>query len=332
MDSVGDLARMLVLRTNQVRLREEMDVLAVEVATGFVKDKGAHLRGDVSGLLAIDRSLERLDTFRFANAEAALLTGAMQQALGEIQERAQSTSQTLISAELTPSEALLGTMSRDARDALGQTLGALNRSVGGRFLFSGTATDRSAMPDLETMMTELRTAVTGLTTATDIQAALDAFFAPGGTFETTIYQGSGTGIAPLRLGENERATLDIKATDDALRAILKPLAMASLASEPGLVIPVSEKVKMLSTSGEGLLGAQQDIVELRGGLGALEGRIEENTARIESERTATQLARLDLVGTDQYETATRYENVRSQLESLYAITVRSQRLSLTEFL
>ena len=43
------------------------------------------------------------------------------------------------------------------------------------------------------------------------------------------------------------------------------------------------------------------------------------------------LARLDLVGIDQFDTAARYENTRSQLEALYAITVRSSRMSLTEF-
>ena len=38
MQSVGDMARSLVLRTNQVQLRQQMDKLAVEVATGFAKD------------------------------------------------------------------------------------------------------------------------------------------------------------------------------------------------------------------------------------------------------------------------------------------------------
>lgn len=332
MDSVGDLARALVLRTNQVRLREEMDVLATEVATGVVKDSAKHLNGDVSGLLAVDRTLGRLDAFRVNNAEATMMTGAMQTALDEIQTRSQQVSETLVSAELTPSEALLNTMSLDARDAFSQVLGAMNRSVGGRFLFSGVATDTAAVPAIDDMMTALRTAVAGQTTASGIEATLDSFFGTGGDFETVQYQGSDTGIAPLRLSENEEASLDIKATDQAFRDILKPLALASLASDPTLGIDVNEQVTALRSAGESLLGAQRPVVEMRSGLGALEARVEESTTRIASERTATQIARLDLVGTDQYETATRYESVRSQLESLYAITVRSQRLSLAEFL
>ena len=156
MDSVGDLARALVLRTNQVRLRQEMDVLATEVATGFVKDTAKHLKGDTSGLLAIDRSLARLDAFRLNNAEATLISGSMQTALDEIQSRTQQVSEILIAAELTPNDSLLNTMSTDAQDAFAQVLGAMNRSVAGRFLFSGVATDRTAVPEIDAMMTALR--------------------------------------------------------------------------------------------------------------------------------------------------------------------------------
>ena len=89
---------------------------------------------------------------------------------------------------------------------------------------------------------------------------------------------------------------------------------------------------MLTTAGQDLLGAQQNVVELRAGLGALEARVEETKARNSAEYTSTNIARLDLVGTDQYYTASRYENIRSQLESIYTITARSQRLSLAEYL
>ncbi len=332
MDAIGDLARTLVLRSNQVRLREDMDRLAVEVATGFVKDSAKHLDGDLTGLMAIDRSLARLEAFRINTAEASFLTGTMQTTLEEIQSRSETLSQTLISAELSPTPALLDTMSGEAQQALAQILSGMNRSVAGRTLFGGTATDRPAVMEFDAMMTELRGAVTGLTEAPDIVAALDTFFATGGDYETTVYQGSNDGLAPLRLSETESANVDIRATDDAFKALLRPLAMSALAGDASLGLSLNVQIDLLTTAGRDLLAAQQPIVELRAGLGALEARVEESTTRNATERTATSLARLDLVGTDQYETATRYENVRSQLESLYAITARSQRLSLAEYL
>ncbi|WGW04634.1 flagellin [Tropicibacter oceani] len=332
MDSVGNLARSLVLRTNQVRLREEMDKLAVEVSTGLTKDTGKHLGGDLTGLMAIDRSLSKLDAYRVNTTEAAYLTSTMQTTLDEMQTRTQTLSGTLIAADLTTSGELLSTMSEDAKSAMGQVLNGMNRSVAGRFLFSGTATDRAAVAGLDEMMIELRTAVAGQTDLAGIEAALDVFFDAGGTFETTIYQGSATGLAPMRLSENETASVDIRATDPVFRELLKPLAMAALAADGTLGLDSTVQSELLATAGRDLLGAQKPLVELRAGLGSLEARIEETQTRNSAERTATSLAKLDLVGTDQYETAARYETIRSQLESLYTITARSQRLSLAEYL
>ncbi|WP_323767748.1 flagellin [Antarctobacter sp.] len=332
MEVIGDMARALVLRTNQVRLREEMDQLAVEVSTGFVKDAGKHLHGDLTGLLSIDRALAQLDTYRVNTTEASFLSGSMQTALDEIQGRSETLSQSLIAAELTPNSALLRTMADDAENALSQVMNGLNRSVAGRFLFSGTATDREAVQTGDDLLADVRAALVGQTDMTGVEAALDIFFGAGGTYETTTYEGSNTGLAPLKLSETESANLDIRATDPVFRQVLKPMVMAALATDGTLGFDQDLQIEMLTTAGQDLLAAQQDVVELRAGLGALEARVEETTARNSAEFTATNIARLDLVGTDQYYTASRYENIRSQLESLYAITARSQRLSLAEYL
>lgn len=332
MQTVGDMSRALVLRTNQARLRAEMDKLAVEVSTGFVRDSAAHLKGDTSALLSIDRSLEKLEAYRVNAASATFLTGTMQATLDEVQDRSEGLSQTLISAELTPNDALVNTLSEDAETALNQMLNALNRNVAGRFLFSGTATDTAPMPDVDTLLADVRAALAGATNMASVDAALDSFFGAGGGFEVTTYQGSDTGLAPLRLSETEFATVDIRATDEAFRAVLKPMLKAALSTDATLALDPALQVEMLSSAGRELLSAQSDVVEMRAGLGSLEARLEETTTRIAAERSATSSARLDLVGADQYETAARYENIQSQLESLYAITARSQRLSLAEFL
>lgn len=332
MDSVGDLARTLVLRTNQTRLRQDMDRLAVEVATGFVRDPAGYLQGDTTSLLAIDRALARLDVFRINTAEAVLVTGTMQTALDEIQSRSETLSQSLISAELTPNSSLLATLSEDARNTLSAVMNGLNRSVAGRFLFSGAATDRQALQSFDQLMTDLRTAVSGQTTLEGVNSQLEGFFGPGGDYETVSYQGSLSGLAPLQLSDREQASVDIRATDQAFREILKPMAMAALASDPSLGFTSSVKIEMLAQAGRDLLGAQQSIVELRANLGMLEARVEESTTRNSAERTSLSIARLELVGVDDFETATRYEAARSQLESLYAITARSQRLSLADYL
>ncbi|APZ52647.1 flagellin [Salipiger abyssi] len=333
MDTVGDLARTLVLRTHQTRLNRELDTLGTEIATGFVRDPAAHLGGDVTGLLAIDRTLSQLETYRVNTAEAALLADTMQTTLEEIQDRTESLSQVLLSVELTPNDEMFQTLSGDAEDALQQMLNGLNRSVGGRFLFSGAATDSPSVIDSDTMLAELRGALAGETTVAGIEAQLDNWFdSAGGGFETDGYTGSDTALAPLRLSRTESVTLDIRADETVFRDMMKAVAGAALASDETLSLSTEVKTELISTSALALQSAQASMVELRAGLGGVEERIERTTARNSAERTATSLARLELVGTDEYETATRYENTRVQLESLYAITARSSRLSLTAFL
>lgn len=332
METVGDMARALVLRSNQARLRAEMDSLAVEVSTGFVRDSAGHLKGDTSALLDIDRALEQLEVYRVNTASARFLTGTMQATLAEMQDRSEGLSQVLLSAELTPNDALRQTLAEDGANALNQIVSAMNRAVAGRFLFSGTATDTAPMPEADALLGDVRTALTGAGDLAAVDAALDLFFGPGGGYETGTYQGSDTGLAPQQLSETETATVDIRATDPAFRALLQPILKAALATDPSLGFAPALQVEMLSSAGRDLLGAQTEVVQMRAGLGALEARLEETTVRIAAERSATSTARLDLVGTDQYETAARYESIRTQLESLYAITARSQRLSLAEFL
>ncbi|MBR9837579.1 MAG: flagellar biosynthesis protein FlgL [Rhodobacteraceae bacterium] len=333
MDTVGDLARTLVLRTHQTRLNQEMDRLGVEIASGFVRDPASHLGGDITGLLAIDRTLAQLETYRVNTTEASFLTGTMQNALEEIQIRAENVSQVLLSVELTPNDEMLNTMSSEAESALNQMLNGLNRSVGGRFLFSGTATDGHAVIDSDTMLNELRTALAGQTDVAGVEAALDAWFdTAGGGFETTGYLGSTTSLAPMRLSKTESANVDIRADDQVFRDTMKALAKAALATDNSLALPENVKIELIGNAALDLQTAQAHMVELRSGLGALQQRIEETSTRNSAERAATTIARVELVGTDQFETATRYENTRAQLESLYAITVRSSRMSLVGFL
>jgi len=333
MDTVGDLARTLVLRTHQTRLNQEMDRLGVEIASGFVRDPASHLGGDITGLLAIDRTLAQLETYRVNTTEASFLTGTMQNALEEIQIRAENVSQVLLSVELTPNDEMLNTMSSEAESALNQMLNGLNRSVGGRFLFSGTATDGHAVIDSDTMLNELRTALAGQTDVVGVEAALDAWFdTAGGGFETTGYLGSTTSLAPMRLSKTESATVDIRADDQVFRDTMKALAKAALATDSSLALPENVKIELIGNAALDLQTAQAHMVELRSGLGALQQRIEETSTRNSAERAATTIARVELVGTDQFETATRYENTRAQIESLYAITVRSSRMSLVGFL
>lgn len=333
MDTVGDLARSLVLSTHHTRLNRELDKLGVEIATGFTRDPARHLQGDVTGLVALDRDLSRLEAFRISTTEAGARAATLQTTLEEIQGRAELLSQVLLSAELTPTQEMRETFSEEARNAMGQVLAGLNRNIGGRFLFSGTANDTPAVAGLEDMLADLRLVLSGQSTAADIGTALDNWFdSGGGGFETSGYLGATDDASPIRIGDGESVALDVRGDDPVFRALLKSVAKAALATDDTLALAAEVQTELLSQAGRELLGHQQGLVELRAGLGAKEARIEEVSTRNAAERTALSMMRVDLVGADSFEAASRYENIRAQLESLYAITARSSQLSLVDFL
>lgn len=333
MQSIGDMAQALVLRSRNVQIRQQIDRLGVELTTGVVADRATHLSGDMTTLATLDRTLSVLAGFRVATTEAAHVTEVMQATLGNMQNRTEDLSMKLVQTDLLESPNLRATMAREATFALDAVMTDLNKSAGGRTLFGGVATDRPAIVGSEELLTDLRTALAGQTTLAGIEAQLDAWFdTPGGGFETQTYIGATTALAPLQLGPSERASLDIRADEPVFRDMLKSLALAALSEDATLNFDQNVRREMLSSAGDGLLQTQAPLIELRAGLGLLEQRIEETVTRNAAEKTSTELARLDLIGSDPFEAATQLESAQLQLETLYTITVRASRLSLTEFL
>ena len=88
---------------------------------------------------------------------------------------------------------------------------------------------------------------------------------------------------------------------------------------------------MQNATSELLEGATQ-ITYLRGELGQTEEAIEIAEARANAQLSALKINRSDLLSADPFETATALEDATTRLESLYTITARLSRLSLTDFL
>ncbi|MGY9045961.1 hypothetical protein P775_05990 [Puniceibacterium antarcticum] len=333
MQTIGDMAQSFLMRHHQTKLREQIGLLGVELSTGIVNDKAAHLGGDLTVLATLDRSLLALEGYRVATAEASYVSDVMQNSLGQVQERIEELSPRLMNAELIVSETLRAAMGRDAETALGATLRNLNATAAGRTVFGGVATDRTAITDSDTILAALRVELAGETTLSGIEAKLDAWFdTPGGGFETTAYTGSTTSVDNTRLSATDSAKLDIRADNTVFRDMLKALSLAALSSDSALGFPQDLTKEMLLSAGAQMVNAQTSLTDLRAGIGNLQARIEETETRNSSEKTATELARLKLVGTDQFETAVKLQDAQVQLEALYSVTARAARMSFVEFM
>lgn len=329
--SLGDMAQSFMLRRQSVALKSDLQRLSTEMATGRVADTAARVSGDLGPVSGIDASLARLKGYGAVTAEAGLFAGSMQTALGVVDDLSSALSRTLLAASSSSSQSLVDATGRDSRSRLETALSALNTRVGDRSVFGGVATNGPATAPAETIMLALDTAILGATTVQDIETAVtDWFNAPTG-FAALGYAG-GAALAPVNIAPGEEANLDITATDPAIRATLKGLAMAALLDRGVLAGQPAARQDLAKRAGLSLLESQSERTFLAARLGAAEAQIDAAASRNAAETTSLQIARSDITAADPFETASRLQETQQQLEKIYAITARITRLSLMDYL
>ncbi|SEL55102.1 flagellar hook-associated protein 3 FlgL [Roseovarius azorensis] len=333
LQTFGDMAQTFALRRQGTTLKQQMDLLTRELSSGRAADLSRHLAGNLLRFSQIEHDFVILSSHRTAAREAAVDTRTMQTALGQVQTLSVSLAGNAITVGSAAGGVRVDTLAAEARSILGSMIGALNSSVAGRTLFSGTQTDRVPLAPLGTLLDDLRLAVQGADSPDAVRAALDVFFdTPGGDFETTIYRGGTTDLSPYELGAGESVALTIRGDDPVLRGQMKQVALAALSDDPGVLLSEADRRNLVFGAGTALLAQQPGMTALRANLGFAEARIEQSASRISAEITSLQTARNDLVSADAFETAGNLQQVQFQLETLYTLTARAARLSLVNFL
>lgn len=328
--SLGDASMTNVLARQSAALRQSVQTAATEVATGRHGDLAQVLRGDFSPLLAIDASLSRLAAYKTTAASAAFQTAAQQSAIAGLSSLAEGITTTLLRSRDLTTPAQVNTVAADARARLATAVGLLNSQTSGRAIFSGLATNTVPLGSSEDLLDALELAAAGATSAGQVAAAVTTWFASPTGYQA-FYQG-GTPLDPTPIAPGEDAVLDTTAQDPAIRDTLAAFAMSALLDRGVLSGITEERAILAETSGRHLLTGEEDRVILAARIGTVEAQIEAARTRNGAEETALGILRSEIGSVDPYEAATRLETARSQLESLYLVTARVFRLSLTEFL
>jgi flagellar hook-associated protein 3 FlgL len=182
-------------------------------------------------------------------------------------------------------------------------------------------------------MVELRALVAGAPDAATMVADVTAWFNDtGGGYETIAWQG-GTGLpTPVLLGEGRSAETGVTALDPAIRDALAGLALAALAAEQAVPLPEAEQRALVTAAAGQMQQGEGRMIVLRARLGSEEARIEDARVASEAARASLEIEYGRIVEADPYRTATDLETVNTRLESLYILTARLSRLSLTEFI
>ncbi len=331
--SIGDMAQTYMIRRQNTQLKETATRLSNELSTGQTSDVSKRFSGDFSVVSSIETSLTSLQSYKGAAKEAGLFSTVMQASLDIVQGRTTAAVSALLLTGNSASQTQIQNTASDVRQKFDAVVSALNTQTGGRSIFAGAATDGPAIASADVIIADLQLAIAGLTTATDIETAVNTWFdAPGGGYETVGYLGSTTPLAPFKIGARQEADVSTTASNSVIRDTLKSLAMVALVSEGALAGDISEQALLLQNAGNALLTVGDKQTGLRANLGTVEAHIELVSTQTATEISALEIVKTELLSVDPYTAASELEAIQTQLETLYATTARMSRLSLVDFL
>ena len=243
--TIGDLSQSYAMRRQSTALKQQLNRLTTELASGQVRDVTQHLSGNLDRIAHVDHGLRLADSYTRATQEAASDMGVMQIGLSRLLEMNNSLASTASLAGTARDDNGVAILARSARAELGNIVSTLNTANGGRALFAGADTNGSALAPADDILAAARTAVVGVSSAADVEVALDAFFHdPGGVFETDLYLGATDGSLQFKIGGGEIISLDVRADDAAIREHLKATVMAALSDDPALSLAGGDRQQL----------------------------------------------------------------------------------------
>ncbi len=329
--SLGDLAHAFIMRRQGADSKAQIQRLSSELTTGVAQDKAAHLAGNLAPLAGIETALTQAKGYRSAALDLGMSAGVMQIALGTIGDQAQGLSNALLATSTTTSQTRLTTVAEDAAQRLDTAVSTLNTRFGDRTLFAGTMPNQPALVGSGQLLDLLAGVVAGATGAQQAEDLVANWFDDPAGFAAQAYLG-GDPLDPVGISPGETAQLDITVLDPAIKDMLKALVLPALMTRGLLSGQIAGQADIAKRSGERLMEVQSAWTDLAAHLGTTEARLDAAVTRNSAETSALEMTRADLIGVDSFETATRLEASQTQLETLYAITARMQRLNLADYL
>lgn len=319
------------LQSFVTQTRVSLDSTRVEAVTGLTADRAAKVGGNIGHIRKLEKLLADNESHLAAVAQFKADASVVQLSLDQTRQTLSQLQFDIEGATALQNEEGVKAASAVARAELEALWGRLNSTHAGRYLFSGAKTDTAPLGSLDDMLADVKSRLVGPAGST-IDSAMDLYFDdPDGVFQTTIYQGSIDTNAPTReVEENRRVGIEVKAIDDSVRETIRALTSIALAHE---TIGDPELRNDFLNLAAGHAGAASTaLTEEQTKLGAREADAALLEARHNGSNQTLQTELSELLGVDQYEAASRMNELETQLEAAYLTTSRIQQLSLLNYL
>ena len=243
-----------------------------------------------------------------------------------------------------------------AESTLDAVSNAMNIQWGGRYLFSGDATDQKPITDIQNLTTTVRTIINEHAAAAGgqmtTQAELDAMMTeidtvfddthPDATrrFSALVYTGGSGDMPGIEMADGEVMQYDVKADAQAVRTVTKSLALLAANNTLELAVPIDDSEPLpsrlhtsyLRSATLELEGSLTQVIELRSDIGFKQDRLDKTAEGLD-----TIIFRYDerislYENADQYEAGVAFTELQQQLEASFFVTSRLSQQSLIDYI
>jgi flagellar hook-associated protein 3 FlgL len=317
------------LQTQITVVKTQLDDARYAAVTGKHADSQRQLGGRTGEALRLEKDRSdlaiRLEQITLVKSDFSFA----QTTLSQISESAGGYPARILVAVNGNEETAIAALALEADAELKIAFSALNTRFAGKQLFSGAATDTPPLGPATDFLQDVQDIIDANTTLSDIETALDTYFADGGGFDD-IYNGSTANGPQREISSTHRAGITYRADDDALKQIFRGYAMFIAGQNIAGDAPLKKDVQ--KAAAEYLQSGTDDLIIAQAQMGAEEAVVDASEARMTAEKKTLDAVYFQIAFVDQYEAVTRMNNLEAQLQSIYLTTARIQNLSLVNFL
>ncbi|MEM6668428.1 MAG: flagellin [Pseudomonadota bacterium] len=304
-----------------------------EAVTGQISDLNAAKSGEVGSVLSLRKSISDAETYRAGVILGSTRAAIAQEALGRVEEGLTAFATDILSTIELEEQPRLTVIAEDARGRLETAVSALNIRHGDRSLFAGSAVDGPAIASADDIISQVSAILAAAPDAATAEADLALFFDdPAGGFFGGVYLGDSGDSGITQTGALSSIDYGQRADDSAIRDVIKGLAVLAAHDDAGFSGDIDETKQLLGYASGALLDADDGVTRMRGTLGAAEARLDEARTYLEATTTTLNIALNEETGVDQFEAATLFQNLSTQLETAYISSARLASLNFANFI
>jgi flagellar hook-associated protein 3 FlgL len=334
-------------RSSLMKVQQELADAQKEMTTKRFADVGKTLGFRTGQTISLRQEHSRLTTIIETNTTVSTRLKATQSTLQNLVDNAQNFSKQLLGSRIGGTNAL--GIQTDAQNRLEGFLDTMNTTFGDGYMFSGINSDVKPLSDYfgtptpasrqgvanaflaDFGIAQSNPAVQNISAA-DMQTFLDTTFAD--LFDdpswSTDWSSASTQNVRSRISTNELIETSTNADESAFRKLAMAYTMVADLGTANLGQPAFEVV--IDQANRIINEAVKELGDIQSKLGVSQQRVKDASERmtLQLDILTSQVTSLESV--DQFEAATRVNDLLTQIETSHALTARIMSLSILKYL